>query len=168
MLDEAEAAKQQKAAQASGAAGAEEKTLLDWAARLGAYKADSRPGAKGQFGIPTEDIDTLLAARPAYEEAKGLYAKFLDSGLDKDAHAQLRQAEYDIRVAILNYEGSRERVPSGFIPHVKYLFAKVHHLKGDLGKAVELYSDREHAWIKAQVEAYVFEQSNFLGESWMA
>ncbi len=41
--------------------------------------------------------------------------------------------------------GSRERVPSGFIPHVKYLFAKVHHLKGDLAKAVELYSDRDVA-----------------------
>ncbi|MBE3064989.1 MAG: hypothetical protein IMZ69_08220, partial [Spirochaetes bacterium] len=106
-----EAGKKQKQAQAAGAAATEEQTLVDWAERLSAYKADSRPGSKGYFGIPTEDIEALLASRASYEEAKALYAEFLKSGLDKDAHHQLRQAEYDIRVAILNYESSQERVP---------------------------------------------------------
>jgi len=31
--------------------------------------------------------------------------------------------------------------------------------------ARELYADREHAWIKNQVEAHIYEASNFLGES---
>ena len=31
--------------------------------------------------------------------------------------------------------------------------------------ARELYSDREHAWIKNQVETHIYEASNFLGES---
>jgi len=31
--------------------------------------------------------------------------------------------------------------------------------------ARDLYSDREHAWIKNQVEAHLYEASNFLGES---
>ena len=31
--------------------------------------------------------------------------------------------------------------------------------------ARELYADREHAWIKQQVEQHVYEASNFLGES---
>jgi len=106
-----EAGKKQKQAQAAGAAATEEQTLVDWAERLSAYKADSRPGSKGYFGIPTEDIEALLASRASYEESKALYAEFLTSGLDKDAHHQLRQAEYDIRVAILNYESSQERVP---------------------------------------------------------
>ena len=106
-----EAGKKQKKDQAAAGAASEEKTLVDWAERLSAYKADSRPGSKGQFGIPTEDIEWLLASRAAYEEAKALYAEFLKSGLDKDAHHQLRQAVDDIRVAILNYESGQERVP---------------------------------------------------------
>ena len=106
-----EAGKKQKKDQAAAGAASKEKTLVDWAERLSAYKADSRPGSKGQFGIPTEDIEWLLASRAAYEEAKALYAEFLKSGLDKDAHHQLRQAVDDIRVAILNYESGQERVP---------------------------------------------------------
>jgi hypothetical protein len=52
---------------------------------------------------------------------------------------------------------------------------KAWHLQWDEGmlpfsaqQARELYADREYGWIKSQVETYVFEQSNFLGESWMA
>lgn len=110
-VNDFEAGKKQKKDQAAAGAASEEKTLVDWAERLSAYKADSRPGSKGQFGIPTEDIEALLASRAAYEEAKALYAEFLKSGLDKDAHHQLRQAVDDIRVAILNYESGQERVP---------------------------------------------------------
>ena len=111
LLDDFEAGKQQKKAQAEGAAEAEEKTLVDWAKRLSAFKADTRPGSKGYFGVPSGDVEALLAAKGSYEEAKLLYAEFLKTGLDKDAHHELRQAEYDIRTAILSYEASRERVP---------------------------------------------------------
>jgi hypothetical protein len=111
LLDDFEAGKQQKKAQAEGAAATEEKTLVDWAKRLSAYKADARPGSKGYFGVPSGDVEALLAAKGSYEEAKVLYAEFLKTGLDKDAHQELRQAEYDIKTAILNYEASRERVP---------------------------------------------------------
>ena len=49
------------------------------------------------------------------------------------------------------------------------------HLQWDDGmlpfspqQARDIYGDREYGWIKSQVEAYVFEQANFLGESWLA
>jgi hypothetical protein len=112
LLDDFEASKKQKKAQAEGAAAAEEKTLVDWARKLSAYKADTKPGSKGYFGIPSGEVEAMLAARGSYEEAKALYAEFLKTGLDKDSHPDLRQAEYDIRTAILNYEASRERVPA--------------------------------------------------------
>lgn len=35
--------------------------------------------------------------------------------------------------------GDRRLVESPFVPHVTWLFAKIHHVKGDLGQAVELY-----------------------------
>jgi tetratricopeptide (TPR) repeat protein len=35
--------------------------------------------------------------------------------------------------------GSRVKTESPFIPHVRYLFAKIHHKQGNLAKAVELY-----------------------------
>lgn len=35
--------------------------------------------------------------------------------------------------------GSSERQPSPFVPHVKYLFARIHHLSGELDQAVEYY-----------------------------
>ncbi|HRZ87963.1 MAG TPA: hypothetical protein P5117_00640, partial [Spirochaetia bacterium] len=93
---------QAKAASAASAA-ASEQALVDWARRLAEYKPDGRPGSKGLFGVPTEDIDQLLAQKPNYEKAKVVYAEFLASGLDKDAHPELRQAEYDIKVGIHNH-----------------------------------------------------------------
>jgi hypothetical protein len=111
LLDDFETGKQQKKAQGEGAAAAEEKTLVEWANRLSAYKADTRPGSKGYFGVPSGDVEGLLAAKGSYEEAKALYAEFFKTAIDKDAHQQLRQAEYDIKTSILNYEASRERVP---------------------------------------------------------
>jgi tetratricopeptide (TPR) repeat protein len=110
MIKELEAGKQKAQAGAPDPAAAE-KMLVDWAERLSAYKADERPGSKGNFGVPTEDIDTLLACKPSYEEAIGLYSEFLKSGLDKDSHYRLREAEYDIRIAMQNYESSRNRIP---------------------------------------------------------
>lgn len=112
LLDDFEANKQQNKAQAQSAAAAEEKTLVDWARRLSAYKTDTKPGSKGYFGVPSGEVEAMLAARGSYEEAKALYAEFLKTRLDKDAHHELRQAEYDIRTAILNYEASQERVPA--------------------------------------------------------
>ncbi|MHC4471527.1 MAG: MG2 domain-containing protein [Planctomycetota bacterium] len=38
-----------------------------------------------------------------------------------------------------NKAGSKKLVTSPFVPHVRYLFAKIHHLRGDLSKAVALY-----------------------------
>jgi hypothetical protein len=111
LLDDFEANKKQQKAQAEGAAAADEKTLVDWARQLSAYKADSAPGSRGYFGVPSGEVEALLAARGSYEEARMLYAEFLKTGLDKDSHHELRQAEYDIRTAILNYEASSERVP---------------------------------------------------------
>ena len=112
LLDDFEANKKQQKAQAEGAAAADEKTLVDWARRLSAYKADTAPGSRGYFGVPSGEVEALLAARGSYEEARMLYAEFLKTGLDKDSHHELRQAEYDIRTAILNYEASSERVPA--------------------------------------------------------
>ena len=37
--------------------------------------------------------------------------------------------------------GSAELVESPYVPHVKYLFAKIHHLKGKLAEAVRLYEE---------------------------
>ncbi len=110
MIKELEAGKLKAQASVPDPAAAE-KILVDWADRLSVYKADERPGSKGNFGIPTEDIDTLLADKPLYEEAIGLYSEFLKSGIDKDSHFRLREAEYDIRVAMQNYESSRGRIP---------------------------------------------------------
>ncbi len=88
-----------------------EKILVDWANRLTEYKTNTSPGTKGYFGVSTEDIEKLLATKKDYENAKALYAEFLKTGINKDDHFKLRQAEYDIKVAILNYEQSRDRIP---------------------------------------------------------
>jgi hypothetical protein len=111
LMADSEAGKKQKKTQAAEGAAADEKVLGEWAERLSAYKADSTPGSRGHYGAPSGDIEALLADRKFYEEAKSLYAEFLKTGLDKDAHFKLRQAEYDIKVAILNYEKSLERIP---------------------------------------------------------
>jgi hypothetical protein len=111
LMADAEAGKKQKKTKATEGAAAGEEVLVEWAERLSAYKADSTPDSRGHFGAPSGDVEVLLADRKHYEEAKALYAEFLKTGLDKDAHFKLKQAEYDIKVAILNYEKSRERIP---------------------------------------------------------
>lgn len=103
--------KQETFAQQASSSAAQEKIYADWARRLSQYNADTNPGSKGNFGISTEDIQTLLNNNKNYEDAKSLYAEFLQTRIDKDAHHKLRQAEYDIKVSILNYEQSRNRIP---------------------------------------------------------
>lgn len=107
----AEAGKKQAKDKKEKDAAASEKVLVDWANRLNEYKTNTSPGSKGYFGVSTEDIEKLLSTRKDYEAAKALYAEFLKSGINKDDHWMLRQAEYDIKAAILNYEQSRDRIP---------------------------------------------------------
>lgn len=144
LLDDFEANKGQKAAQAQGAAAAQEKTLLDWARKLSAYKADTTPGSKGYFGVPSGEVEAMLAARGSYEEAKALYAEFLKTGIDKDSHPDLRQAEYDIRIAILNYEASQERVPAEAERRLDEALAWMAQQKAG-GKGLSLGKDQQAA-----------------------
>jgi len=144
LLDDFEANKGQKAAQAQGAAAAEEKTLVDWARRLSAYKADTKPGSKGYFGVPSGEVEAMLAARGSYEEAKALYAEFLKTGINKDSHPDLRQAEYDIRIAILNYEASQERVPAEAERRLDEALAWMAQQKAG-GKGLSLGKDQQAA-----------------------
>ncbi len=46
--------------------------------------------------------------------------------------------------------GSAELRTSPFVPHVKYLFAKIYHLSGELGKAVEYYKSVEREFEDAR------------------
>lgn len=110
-LNVTQSAKEQKKEEASKASDDQEKVYEDWANRLSEYKADNTPDSKGNFGAPSGDIEMLVANKKNYEEAKSLYADFLKTGIDKESHFKLRQAEYDIKVAILNYEESRNRIP---------------------------------------------------------
>ncbi|MFA6506860.1 MAG: hypothetical protein WCT14_12200, partial [Treponemataceae bacterium] len=106
-----EAGKKKQAGARAAEAASAEKALADWARRLSEYKADTMAGSKGLFGVPTDDVGVIVAEKPNYERAKALYADFLNSALNKDDHPDLRQAEYDVKMAILNYEKSRERIP---------------------------------------------------------
>lgn len=78
----------------------------EWAAKMEAYKADTKPGSKGNFGVPSMDPALIVANRPNYLEAKALHESFLKTGIDKDSHWRLRQAEWDLKAAILNYDQS--------------------------------------------------------------
>ncbi len=145
---------QAKTAAAAGAA-ASEQTLVDWARRLAEYKPDGRPGSKGLFGISTEDIDQLLAQKTNYEKAKVVYAEFLATGLDKDAHHELRQAEYDIKTGILNYEQSRNRIPDEAAAKLDEALAWMNARQAE-GKAIALSPD-----VKKRIDVLV-EQSSLL------
>lgn len=145
---------QTKAAAAAGAA-TDEKILVDWAKRLSEYKPDGRPGSKGLFGISTEEIDQLLAQKTNYENAKVVYAEFLSTGLDKDAHHELRQAEYDIKVGILNYERSRDRIPDEAAARLDEALAWMSARQAE-GKALALSAD-----VKKRIDVLV-EQSSLL------
>jgi hypothetical protein len=83
-----------------------DRIAVEWAEKLDAYKADAAPGSKGKFGCPTMDPKEIVLLAPRYKEAKKLYGDFLATGIDKESHWKLRQAEYDIRIAIQNYEQS--------------------------------------------------------------
>lgn len=82
----------------------------EWAAKLAVYEPDSTPGSKGDYGVPIGKVEDILARRAHYDEAKALYEEFKKTGIDKDSHWKLREAEYDIRVGIENYESSIERL----------------------------------------------------------
>ena len=147
--------KTQAASAAAATAAGNEKVLVDWAKRLAEYKPDGRPGSKGLYGISTEDIDQLLAQKANYEKAKVVYAEFLATGLDKDAHHELRQAEYDIKVGILNYEQSRDRIPEEAARQLDEALAWMNARKAE-GKAIALSSD-----VKKRIDMLV-EQSALL------
>jgi hypothetical protein len=78
----------------------------DWAAKLEVYKSDSTPGSKGNFGCPSMDAKEIVRMAPIYKEAKALYAEFLATGIDKDSHWKLRDAEWAIKTSIKVYEQS--------------------------------------------------------------
>lgn len=94
----------------ANAAKAAEAIAEQWADRLALYKADTAENSKGRFGAPTSDADLIAALKPHYEEALAVYEEFLKTGIDKDSHWKLRQAEYDIRVSLENYRASITRV----------------------------------------------------------
>lgn len=111
-FNEAQSGRQEKRAREEKEAAANDRIFEEWAERLSRYKTDSDPGSRGNFGVPTEDVERLQKNNRNYEAAKSLYAEFLKTGIDKEAHYKLRQAEYDIKVSIRNYEDSRERIPA--------------------------------------------------------
>ncbi len=94
----------------ANAAKAAETIAEQWADRLALYKADTAENSKGRFGAPMSDAALIAALKPHYEEALAVYEEFLKTGIDKDSHWKLRQAEYDIRVSLENYRGSVTRV----------------------------------------------------------
>ena len=145
---------QTKAAAAAGVA-ADEQVLIVWARRLAEYKPDNRLGSKGLFGNPTEDVDQLLTQKLNYEQAKVLYAEFLASGLDKDAHHELRQSEHDIKVGILNYEQSRDRIPKEADAKLDEAPAWMNARQAE-GKAIALSPD-----VKKRID-FLMEQSALL------
>jgi len=96
---------------ASALAQAEETlTAEQWAEKLSPYKADTKEGSKGVYGVPTENVEVLKKTRASYDEAKALYDAFKKTGMDPNDDWRLRQAEYDVRIAIENYERSVDRV----------------------------------------------------------
>jgi len=147
--------KTQASAAAASSAASGEQVLVDWAKRLAEYKPDGRPGSKGLYGIPTEDIDQLMAQKPNYEKAKVVYAEFLATGLDKDAHHELRQAEYDIKAGILNYEQSRDRIPEEAASKLDEALAWMKAREAE-GKALALAPD-----VKKRIDLLV-QQSSLL------
>ena len=89
---------------------ASEQQAEEWAEKLIPYKADTTENSKGSYGVPMSDPAKIAAAKPKYEEAKKVYEEFKATGIDKESHWKLRQAEYDIKVALQNYEESGNRV----------------------------------------------------------
>lgn len=94
----------------ANAAKAAEAIAEQWADRLALYKADTAENSKGRFGAPMSDAALIAVLKPQYEEALDVYEEFLKTGIDKDSHWKLRQAEYDIRVSLENYRGSVTRL----------------------------------------------------------
>jgi TolA-binding protein len=70
--------------------------------------------------------DVLYYLTESYYE-QGEYGKVFETG------GEILERKFRLR------PGSRKTGASPFVPHVRYLFAKIHHLKGELKKAVDLY-----------------------------
>lgn len=81
-----------------------------WAKRLEEYKPSTQPGSKGEYGIPTMDVDKILATHKYYLEAKKLYDEFVATKIPPDAHWTLRQAEYDVRTGLRVYQQSIQNI----------------------------------------------------------
>jgi len=111
-------------------------TAEQWADKLDAYKADTTEGSKGSFGVPLSDPKKIVELAPLYNEAKKLYQEFVATGIDKESHWKLRQADWDIKVAIENYESSIKRLSDDAVSDLKQ--AK-EWLAGQLNSATPLY-----------------------------
>ncbi|MCC7433699.1 MAG: hypothetical protein IT363_03380 [Methanoregulaceae archaeon] len=81
-----------------------------WAKRLAEYAPDTKPGSKGEFGIPSMDVDKILATHKFYLEGKKLYEEFLATKIPPDAHWTLREAEYNLRTGLETYRQSIQNV----------------------------------------------------------
>ncbi len=154
-FNEAQTGKKNKLIQNQKDEAAQDRVYEDWAGRLSKYKTDTKAGSPGNFGASTEDVKTLLANRKNYEDAKSVYAGFLKTGIDKDSHFRLRQAEYDIKVAIMNYESSRERIP---VKAEEMLNEAISWMKDQKKKKSALSLDKDQ---KKNIDVYV-ENSNRL------
>lgn len=98
---------------------AQEKEAEAWADKLAVYQADTDPKSKGFFGVPTMDVDVILANHKLYLEAKKLYDEFLATKIAPDTHWKLRQAEYDIRIALKCHLQSIDNVHNDISDNVR-------------------------------------------------
>lgn len=90
-----------------------------WAKRLAEYGPDTKPGSKGEFGIPSMDVDKILSTHRFYIEAKKLYAEFLETKIPPDAHWTLREAEYNLKTGLQTYQQSAQNVVDEIAQDVK-------------------------------------------------
>lgn len=108
----------------------------EWATKLDVYKSNTDPSSKGYFGCPTMDPKIIVQTAPLYKEAKALYAEFQTTGIDKDNHWKLRDAEYNIKTSIKTYEDSIGNIVRETEEKVKIAIA---FLKEQKGKENPLY-----------------------------
>lgn len=110
---------------------ATEQVARDWAAKLSKYKADTTPGTLGHFGAVEMKAEEILAEKAHYDEARAVLEEFRATKIDPESHWELRQAEWDIRVAIENYE---QAIGHMIQDAEDTLAIGLDHLKGQEGK----------------------------------
>jgi len=90
-----------------------------WAKRLAEYNPSNKPGSKGEYGIPTMDVDKVLATYKYYLEAKKLHEEFLATKIPPDAHWTLREAEYNVRTGLQTYQQSIQTIVDEIAPQIR-------------------------------------------------